>query len=158
MTTEAFVQQLRTTQEYFDRSTRTLEEGDSGFAPVGGLMTAAQQTAHVAQTVDWFFEGAFRPEGFSMDFEKMDEEIRAVESLEAARAWVARAFDAAVAKVEASSMEELGQPLPDGPIMGGAPRLAIVGAIADHTAHHRGALTVYARLLGKTPPMPYMEM
>jgi uncharacterized damage-inducible protein DinB len=25
----------------------------------------------------------------------------------------------------------------------------------EHTAHHRGALTVYSRLLGKVPPMPY---
>ena len=25
-----------------------------------------------------------------------------------------------------------------------------------HTAHHRGALTVYSRMLGKVPPMPYM--
>jgi uncharacterized damage-inducible protein DinB len=47
--------------------------------------------------------------------------------------------------------------LPKDGVMGGAPRIAIVGAIADHTAHHRGALTVYARLLGVVPPMPYME-
>ena len=39
--------------------------------------------------------------------------------------------------------------------MKGAPRAAVVGPIVDHTAHHRGALTVYARLLGKVAPMPY---
>ena len=49
-------------------------------------------------------------------------------------------------------------PLPPGPIMGGQPRLAIFGALTDHSAHHRGALTVYSRLLGKVPPMPYMDM
>jgi uncharacterized damage-inducible protein DinB len=42
--------------------------------------------------------------------------------------------------------------------MGGAPRLAVFVAIADHTAHHRGALAVYARLNGIVPPMPYMDM
>ena len=42
--------------------------------------------------------------------------------------------------------------------MGGQPRLAIFGALTDHTAHHRGALSVYTRLLGKVPPMPYMDM
>jgi uncharacterized damage-inducible protein DinB len=42
--------------------------------------------------------------------------------------------------------------------MGGLPRYAIVSALTDHTAHHRGALTVYARLLGLVPPMPYMDM
>ena len=41
--------------------------------------------------------------------------------------------------------------------MGGVPRAAILSGITDHTAHHRGALTVYARLLGKTPPMPYAD-
>ncbi len=29
---------------------------------------------------------------------------------------------------------------------------------SSHTAHHRGALAVYARLLGKVPAMPYMDM
>jgi uncharacterized damage-inducible protein DinB len=41
--------------------------------------------------------------------------------------------------------------------MGGAPRLSVIGAISDHTAHHRGALTVYSRLLGKVPKLPYMD-
>ena len=31
----------------------------------------------------------------------------------------------------------------------------IVWAMVEHTAHHRGALTVYSRPLGKVPPMPY---
>ena len=52
---------------------------------------------------------------------------------------------------------ELMAPLPAGPIMGGAPRMAIFSAITDHTAHHRGALTVDARISGIVPPMPYME-
>jgi uncharacterized damage-inducible protein DinB len=60
--------------------------------------------------------------------------------------------------VEASSDADLLTPLPEGPIMGGVPRIAIFGAIVDHTAHHRGALTVYARLQGVVPPMPYMDM
>ena len=33
-------------------------------------MTVAQQVAHAAQTIDWFIEGASRPEGFDLDFEK----------------------------------------------------------------------------------------
>jgi uncharacterized damage-inducible protein DinB len=41
--------------------------------------------------------------------------------------------------------------------MGGLPRHSVVSALMDHTAHHRGALTVYARLLGKVSPMPYMD-
>ena len=45
-----------------------------------------------------------------------------------------------------------------GEVMKGAPKLAIINAITDHSAHHRGALSVYARLLGKTPKMPYEGM
>jgi uncharacterized damage-inducible protein DinB len=48
--------------------------------------------------------------------------------------------------------------LPDNPILGSVPRWTAIGAILDHTVHHRGALTVYSRMLGLTPPMPYMDM
>lgn len=149
---------LAETQEYFNRSTRSLSEEDSSFAPAEGMFTAAQQVAHTAQTIEWFFEGAFRPEGFSMDWEGMAREVLAVGSLAEARRWLDRAFSAGQKAIAGHSPEEWETPLPDGPIMGGAPRHAILGAIMDHTAHHRGALTVYARLRGKVPPMPYMEM
>ena len=45
--------------------------------------------------------------------------------------------------------------IPDTRIMEGAPRLSVVSGIVDHTAHHRGSLAVYARLIGKEPLMPY---
>ncbi len=151
-------QQLASCKEWFDRSTRVLTDEDEGYVPTEGAFTAAQQIAHVAQTVDWFMEGAFRPEGFSMDFEALDEEVRKVDSMTAARDWLNRAFAAASERLSRTSPEELAVPLPEGPVMGGAPRFAIVGAIQDHTAHHRGALTVYSRLRGHTPPMPYMDM
>ena len=113
--------------------------------------------AHAAQTIDWFIDGAFNPNGFDMDFEGHDRQVRAVTSLTEARAAMKRAIEHAKAVVESRSDEEWAQPLPPGPIMGGLPRSAIFGAITDHTAHHRGALTVYARLLSKTPAMPYMD-
>lgn len=149
---------LHVTKEWFDRSSRCLTEEDSNFRPEAKAMSAAQQVAHVAQTVDWFIEGAFRPEGFGMDFETAAKEIMKVKSLAEARAWADRSFAAAVEVLGSKSAEELAMPLPEGPIMGGQPRMAIVGAIQDHTAHHRGALTVYARMCGHTPAMPYMEM
>jgi uncharacterized damage-inducible protein DinB len=152
------VGELAATREFFNRSTRNLTEELSGYAPAAGLMTTAQQVAHVAQTVDWFLEGAFRPEGFNMDFEGMGKEINAVTSLAAAREWFERAIASASSALGAKTDAELTAPLPPGPIMGGMPKMAIVGALVDHTAHHRGALTVYARLNGIVPPMPYMEM
>lgn len=158
MTNEALVEQVRSTKEYLDRSTRPLSEENSNYAPQEGLFTVAQQVAHIAQTVEWFLDGAFRPEGFSMDFESMDKEVRGCTSLSAARQWADRAFQKAIQACETKPMAEWMELLPPGPIMGGAPRLAILEAIVDHTAHHRGALTVYSRLLGFVPPMPYMDM
>jgi len=149
---------LDNAQDFFNRSTRNLAEAHSAYAPAAGMMTAAQQVAHAAQTIDWFMAGGFRPEGFSMDFEAHAAIVQGYTSLSAAREWFGRAIQAAKATVAGMSDADLLEPLPPGPIMGGAPRIAIFGAITDHTAHHRGALTVYARMQGVTPPMPYMDM
>lgn len=155
---QAFAGQMAVMKEYFDRSTRALEEADSGFAPQPGLFTTAQIVAHVAQTIDWFLDGAFATEGFNLDFEKMDADVRGFTSLAAARAWFDKACAGLQSAVESRSEEEWATALPPGPIMGGLPRHSIFGALTDHTAHHRGALTVYTRLRGKVPPMPYMDM
>ena len=120
-------------------------------------MTAAQQVAHAAQTIDWFVEGAFRPEGFDTNFEAHAKALETCTSLTAARAWFAKAVAAAGATLSSKSDAELMAPIADGPIMGGAPRMAIISGITDHSAHHRGALTVYARVNGLVPPMPYMD-
>lgn len=149
---------LGSAQEYFNRSTRNLTEAHSTVMPAEGMMTAAQQVAHTAQTIEWFMEGAFRPEGFDLDFEAHAKPVMACTSLAAARAWFDRAVGAAKALAATKSDADLLTPLPEGPVMGGVPRIAIFSAITDHTAHHRGALTVYARLQGVVPPMPYGDM
>jgi uncharacterized damage-inducible protein DinB len=150
--------ELESAHEFFSRSTRNLTEALSTFAPAEGMMTVAQQVAHAAHTVDWFVEGAFRPEGFNLNWEEQAKVVAGYDSLEQARAWFDRAIASAKAKVASMSDAELMAPLPEGPIMAGVPRFAIFGAITDHTAHHRGALTVYARLNGIVPPMPYQDM
>ena len=155
---EQAVLDLDQAREFFDRSTRNLGEQHAALTPAPGMMTAAQQVAHAAQTIDWFMEGAFRPEGFDLDFDAHARAVAEVRSIAEARAWFARACDAARATLASLSDADLLTPIADGPIMGGAPRLAITGAITDHTAHHRGALTVYARLAGVIPPMPYMDV
>ncbi len=157
MDPQIFVKELENTKAYFDRSTRCLTEDDSTFAPAGETMSAAQQVAHVAQTIDWFMEGGFRPEGFDMDFEAHARKIMGVTSLAAAREWLDRSVTAAAENISGRTADELLEPMAEGMVMGGQPRAAIIGAIVDHTAHHRGALTVYSRLRGYTPAMPYME-
>lgn len=147
--------QLLASKDFFERSTRVLEEADSGFRPQAGMMTAAQQVAHAAQTLDWFIEGASRPEGFDLNFEQHAAALESVTSLAAAREMLDRAYENSIQFFRSRSAEELAGPLPAGPVMGGQPVSDIVWAMIEHTAHHRGALTVYSRLLGKVPPMPY---
>lgn len=149
--------ELRSAHEFFIRSTRNLTEAHSTFAPADGMMTAAQQVAHAAHTIDWFVQGAFRPEGFDLNWDEQAKLVGSYTSLDQARAWFERAVASAAAKAESLSDAELLAPIAEGPIMGGVPRMAVFGSITDHTAHHRGALTVYARLNGIVPPMPYMD-
>jgi uncharacterized damage-inducible protein DinB len=150
-----FAKQLLMSKDFFDRSTRVLEEADSNFRPREDMMTVAQQIAHTAQTLDWFIEGVSRPESFDLDFEKHAKALEAVTSLAAARKMLEGAFARAVQYLRSCGSEKLSAPLPPGPIMGGQPTSDIVWAMVEHTAHHRGALTVYSRQLGKVPPMPY---
>ena len=150
--------QLETSKEYFDRTTSVLTEADSSYAPAEGMMTVAQQLAHAAHSVDWFVEGAFREEGFDLDFSKFEVAQANAKSLEEGRAWLDRAYAAAVEAFGRCSEEELAAALPPGPVLGGRPRFAIVVGILEHTAHHRGSLAVYARNLGRQPAAPYGEM
>lgn len=146
---------IKSMHGFFNNSTRCLTEADSGFCPAPGTYTVAQQVAHAAHVIDWFIEGAFRPQGFALDFEEQDKKVRCVTSLQAARSWLDKAVANAVEVLNTRSESDWMAPLAQGPIMGGLPRSAIIGGMCDHSAHHRGALTVYARLLGKVPSMPY---
>lgn len=151
---EGFVKELESTLKFFKTTLSVFEPGDAGFTPNPELYTVAGHVAHAADSVDWFIEGAFG-KGWDMDFDALIAKAKAVTSLEEATAWLDKAFANAIAVVGAASDEKLFEPLPDGPIMGGAPRSAVIPGIVDHTAHHRGALAVYARLIGKVPQMPY---
>ena len=148
------VAQLETSHRYIRKMIAIFEEEDAGFAPQPELYTVAGHIAHAADSVEWFVDGAFG-EGWNMDFEGLMAAARAVETLEEAVAWLDRAFKKAITTFQAASDEELAAPIPDERIMPGASRSAIVWPLVDHTAHHRGALTVYARLLGKVPGMMY---
>ena len=149
------IKQLLSSQEFFERSTRVLEESDSSYRPNESMLTVSGHVAHTAQTLNWFVEGASRPEGFDLDFEKLGREVQAVTSLSAARRMLASAYESSIKFFHASTPESLARKLPPGPVMGNEPIGEIVWAMVEHTAHHRGALTVYSRLLDKVPVMPY---
>lgn len=148
------VNELQSTLKFFETTLSVFDPADAGFAPSPELYTVAGHVAHAASSVDWFIEGAFG-EGWDMDFEADIAKAKLVTSLEESTAWLHRAFDNAIAVVSAASDEELFAPISDTRIMAGAPKAAVVSGIVDHTAHHRGSLAVYARLIGKVPAMPY---
>ncbi len=152
---EMMLHELDAVREFFLRAIRPLEEKDSGFTPAEGAYTVAAQAMHTALTVEWFHEGTFGS-GFDMDFEGHDRAAKACTSLEAAKSRFITAIDAMKAAIAAKSEAELMECYPEGSIMQG-PRAALAYAVADHTAHHRGALSLYVRLLGKQPQMPYMD-
>jgi len=150
-----FATQILASRDFFERSTSVLEEVDSEFRPRDEMMTAAQHVMHTAQTLDWFIDGVTRPEGFNLNFEEPAKDLNEAKSLAVARASFNRACQRAADFLRSKTPEQLSAPLKPGPIMGGQPMNEIVWAMVEHTAHHRGALTVYSRLLGKIPPMPY---
>ncbi len=155
---EELAMTMEYTRQTFRRSTRPFIEEHAGFAPAPGMYTVAQQVAHAAQVIDWFTHAGFESsDGFDMDFEAQDRRVRAITSLSAAFAHFDRACATLQDRLRGVSPEFLALPIPKDQILGGAPRSHLVNAVADHTAHHRGALTVYARLLGLTPPMPYED-
>jgi uncharacterized damage-inducible protein DinB len=147
---------LDDTRKFFDRTTSVLTEADSNFRSTPETMTVASMVAHVAQTLDWFRDGAFRGD-WRLDFEALTAETDAVTSLAEARRWLARAFAELRTTVEAATDADLAAELLENLILPGRPRYNAIQAIVDHTAHHRGALAVYARLLCRVPPMPYVE-
>lgn len=156
MLNASLIQELATTEEFFLRTTSTLTAEDGQFRPKDDMYTVTGHLDHVAVTVTWFMEGAFiRPDGFDMNFEAHIEASMAATDFTAAMDKLKAAFAAARGLIAEKSDVDLMTPMVEGPIMGGAPRLAVIAGITDHTAHHRGALAVYARLLGKTAPMPY---
>ena len=151
-----FVKELEMDLKFFKATISVFEEGDADFTAKPEMYSVAAHIAHVADTVNWFVDGAFG-DGWDMDFEPMIAKAKAVKSVTEANKQLDEAFTRVVGVIGKASDEELFSPIPDKQILGDAPRCAIVSCVTDHTAHHRGALAVYARLMGKEPPMPYGE-
>jgi uncharacterized damage-inducible protein DinB len=151
---DELVQQLEASQKFFKTTLSVLDAEDEGFAPTPEAFTVAGQVAHAADSAEWFIEGAFG-DGWDLDFDASIGKAKAVTTLSEATELFDRAYASAIEVIKRQSDEALQEPIADTRIMGGAPRSAVVGGIIDHTAHHRGSLAVYARLVGKVPLMPY---
>jgi uncharacterized damage-inducible protein DinB len=146
--------EINETEKFLDRTLRCFDESDSLFRAAPACYSVAAHVRHAARAIDWFREGALH-DRWNLDFEADIAEAHAATSLEEARADLAVAFSRLREEIATTPAGRLAELLPDNPILPGRPRLHVVGGVVDHTAHHRGALAVYARLLGKEPLMPY---
>jgi uncharacterized damage-inducible protein DinB len=158
MNKQLLIHEVRSSKEFLQRVLQAFTEEDSAALPYDGMFTLSQQVAHIAQTVEWLVEGATNPAGFDMDFENLVVETMKTTSLLKAGEWLDRAYAMAESCLEDATEDDLAIKLPEGIVMGGLPRASAFIAIIDHTAHHRGAISVYARALGRQAPMPYMDM
>jgi uncharacterized damage-inducible protein DinB len=156
MFAEQIVNMLEMQRRYFLKTAACLKPEDAAFRPAPGMLSTAGQIAHAAQVVDWFLDGAFSPEGMNEDWEKQASQVEAVTELSVAIDWLNDAYNRAIDAARAHSQDEWQEPIAQESIMGGLPRATIFGGMADHSAHHRGSVAVYARLLGHVPEMPYM--
>ncbi len=145
---------FRVDQKFLNTLLQDFTEEQGQFAPTPEMLNVAQQVRHIAGAVDWYREAVFGA-GFDMDFEKVIEFDKTPCTLSEAREQLSKAFDDLCAAVEPLTAEELGQSIGPNPIMPGASRLQALSGVTDHTAHHRGSLAVYQRLLGIVPRLIY---
>ncbi len=152
---EGLIKELEMQKMFLLNTINCLSEEDSGFSPNDKMFTVAQHIGHAAETIDWFMEGAFG-KGFDMNFD--EERIREkYNSFDDSVKLLNEATARGIEVIKKVSDAELMTPI-TGEVLKGVPKLAVVGGITDHTAHHRGALSVYARLLDRVPMMPYSGM
>lgn len=153
---EGLIGELQYQEKFLLNTIDCLSEEDSAFQPNEKMYTVAQHIGHAAETIDWFMEGAFG-KGFDMSFENYEEKMKKYSSYNESVKTLKEATARGIETIKKVSDAELMEPI-TGEVMKGAPKMAVVGGITDHTAHHRGSLAVYARLLDKTPKMPYEGM
>jgi uncharacterized damage-inducible protein DinB len=145
---------VRLEREYLMKIIGAFAPDQGKFCPVAGTMTVAQQINHIAFMIRWFVQGAFGT-GFDLDPEKNNAAVRENIDLKEAVRRLNETYDDYIAFLETLTVAELDAHMPPNPILGEVPRITLLRAQADHTAHHRGVLTVYLRLLGIVPPMIY---
>lgn len=143
---------VRYQQACFNRSITCFDEADATYAPVDGMFTVANHVAHAADIVQWLCDGAFTADRFDTDLVARERRIRQVTSLAEARRRFDAAYDRASRIAAAIPDERLRTgTVPPNVVVGEVALIRVLSMMDDHTAHHRGALTVYSRLLGKTP-------
>ena len=113
-----------------------------------------QLIRHIELSTRYYYYFAFGP-GFDMSFDEYKAEMKKLISVEKAMEGLDTMYDEAIAMLEEATPEKLAADLPENPMVEKGQRYTVIFRNSDHTAHHRGALAVYLRMLGITPKMIY---
>jgi len=125
-----FATPVKQALQFFSRTCSVFSEDDSQYAPTAGQFTVAQHVAHVAQTIDWFMVGGFRPEGFDLDFAAHQQDVRECTSLQDAMIWLVQSVD------NANLVPPSSRPLPSTPPTIADPSLCTLGFwVTLHLCH-----------------------
>lgn len=147
---------MRQDRHFLQNIIKDFKEEHANFR-VDGMWTVAQQIRHIGRVVWWFWKGGFEGE-WDMDFAKEEAEISKPVTLAAALRELDENYNGFIEFLEGVPEAELDRKLKvPGVLPQDANHWTVLNAITDHTAHHRGALAVYLRLLGIKPTMVYAD-
>jgi uncharacterized damage-inducible protein DinB len=123
----------------------------SEFRPVEGMMTAAEQLAHIGAFDEWLVQGLKHGNwGFDTFTDRPEKTV------EEARAFLDHARRRLMALVEELKSEGINSPIGPNPIFSPEMHKANVLMMTNaHECHHRGQLVVYIRMMGFQPTMIY---
>lgn len=172
-------------REFFRRTTASFRSEEGSFQPRPDMLSVNGQILHVTAAIELFLSGlfvafdrfkgsrwvSFRGEGESWigldgGFADMGwteqaslehESDDGAKPLEAALTAFDETMSIAAAVFSQLTPEEMTSALPPNPLDLRTPQ-HVLEILLDHTAHHRGALAQYARLLGHDPSIPYFDM
>ena len=183
-----YVRKIRYQREFFQRSLSCFTDEDSFFQPTAKSLTLIGQVIHVTMAIEYFLCGMFGPFvgygpmsrlelGFvdmiwtrhsDTDINPTDfnpehmsiELLSAMGSLSQAMELFGKTMDRAAAMFASKTPLAIAtQQLPPNAIFDPEATLGdTLEMMNDHTAHHRGAIVMYGRLLGRSPKLPYFDL
>ncbi|MFP2927993.1 DinB family protein [Pyxidicoccus sp. 3LG] len=177
---------IRAHRQFFRRTLEAFQEEDADFQPRPGMLSVVGQVHHVIAGLELFLAGVFPlmerfkgrewksrrgpgqtwlglEAGFtSLEWTKVsNDNLSGGDGSSSPLAFALQAFDETMSLAAELygqlSREEMLMALPENPIRLRTPQEALE-IMLDHTAHHRGGLAQYARLLDREPKIPYFEM
>ncbi len=174
-------------RDFFLRATAVFAEHDADYRPAAGMLSVVEHIHHATAALELFVSQYFcrfvqtksiehrsfrlgrswlsaQPELGFADLSWTDKAAAYQasserETLTQALAALSQTLEYTATLFARLDLAQLQQPLGDNPVMPAYfTGFDVAEFMFDHTAHHRGALAQYARLLGHDPKIPYFDM